>query len=791
MSSVTRNHAALARPPGPSPLISRRVDACWWTVSALERDVFRLRIAGKPGPDKTPSWAIVPRDWPDAAARLTQRRDALVLTTGGGQFRLACESGRWKLLDDGGNELFRGLSCGFVDGRPQLELALASGEKLFGLGEATGTFDRRGLVREFWNIDVLGHAPAIHPGLRSMYVSIPFAVSLRDGIAAGLFWDNAARQVWDMGATRFDRWTLTADSGVIDLYLIIGPSVEHVVGRLADLTGHMPLPPDWALGFHQCRYSYATRERVEEVAATFRRKRVPCDALYLDIDHLDGKRVFTFGKAFPRPGEMIRKLARQGFRTVCIVDPGVKNDPKFGVLRRGRKLDAFVKDASGRKDFLGEVWPGVSRFPDFLNANARAWWGREQARLSRLGVAGFWNDMNEPANFARPDKTLDPRAWHATDHGSRRHSEVHNLYGTEMARASREGAFSAAPNQRPFVITRAGSAGVQRHALVWTGDNSSTWQHFEDSLQMLLNLGLSGVPFCGCDAGGFLDNCTPELFVRWMQCAAFTPFFRAHTNTGTRDHEPWAFGPGAEAIVRQYIELRYQLLPYLKALFVEASRTGAPVMRPLLWHHQDDPVAAAVSDQFLLGRNLLVAPVTRPGTVARSVYLPVGDWCEFWSGQPVGGGRHVIVQAPIHYLPLFVRAGAVIPFRNVQQHLGEKPLTEVALHVWPGGMDSFEWREDDGETLAFERGGFCDRTLLASSSAGQCGRLVIGPAKGALASTVKRWRVVVRSCASRLMFKVNGRPVKSAFDRQNQLASLEVANAPEQILVEWRISGRK
>lgn len=755
------------------------------TLEVLDRDVFRLRAAPGLNLEPPPSWSVRPRNWPDPGVRWKFHRKSFTATTAAGQFKLHLETGRWTLTDDGGNELFAGSGFQFETGQPKFELALAPDEKLFGLGESTGPFDKRGLVREFWNIDVLGHAGAIHPGLRSLYVSIPFAVSLRNGVAAGLFWDNPARQVWDMGSTQLDRWQLGADSGAIDLYLITGPSVERVVGRFADLTGHMPLPPDWALGFHQCRYSYETRARVEEVAATFRRKRIPCDALYLDIDHLDGKRVFTFGRTFPKPGELIRKLALRGFKTVCIVDPGVKNDPKFGVLRRGRKLDAFVKNRSGKKDFLGEVWPGVSRFPDFLNARTRRWWGTEQRKLSRLGVAGFWNDMNEPANFARPDKTLDPRARHDTDHGPCRHAEVHNLYGTQMARASRDGALAVAPDLRPFVITRAGSAGVQRQALVWTGDNSSTWQHFEDSLQSLLNLGLSGVPFCGCDAGGFLDNCPPELFIRWMQCAAFTPFFRAHTNTGTRDHEPWAFGPAAEAIVRHYVELRYQLLPYLKSLFVEASSTGTPIMRPLFWHHQDDPVAAGISDQFLLGRNLLVAPVTRQGAVARSVYLPAGDWFEFRSGQRIAGSRHVVMRAPLEVLPLFVRSGAVIPFRDVQQHVAEKPLREVTLHVWPGGMDSFNWREDDGESLAHERGDFCERSVMASSSEAG-GRLVIGEARGKRASTVKTWRVLLRGCERKVVAKVAGRRAKTVFNKESGIACWEFPNSPRGVEIEWQ-----
>ena len=767
--------------PGAVDLLS---DECAVQLTALDRDVFRLRMARGPRLKTVVSWALLPRDWPDPTARWRFGRDFISATTAAGRFTIQLKTGRWQLFDDGGNELYRGEVSGFAAGKPTLELALAPDERLFGLGESTGTFDKRGLVREFWNIDVLGHAPAMHPGLRSLYVSIPFAVSLRGGIASGLFWDNPERQVWDMGSTRFDRWSLSADGGELDLYLITGPTVERVVSRFNELTGRMPLPPAWALGYHQCRYSYLTRRRVEEVARLFRRKRIPCDALYLDIDHMDGKRVFTFGKSFPQPAAMMRKLARQGFHTVCIVDPGVKNEAKFDVLRRGRKVDAFVKDRSGKRDFVGQVWPGVSRFPDFLNAATRRWWGREQGRLSRLGAAGFWNDMNEPANFARPDKTLDPLARHRTDHGPRRHTEVHNLYGREMARASREGALAARPNHRPFVITRAGWAGVQRHAIVWTGDNSSSWQHFEDSIQMLLNLGLSGVPFCGCDAGGFLDNCTPELFIRWMQCAVFTPFVRGHSNTGTIDHEPWAFGPAAETIIRRYLELRYQLLPYLQSLVIEATRTGAPIMRPLLWQYQDDPIASGIADQFLLGHDLLVAPITRQGMVARSVYLPAGGWFDFWSGERVAGGQLVVAHAPIHTLPLYVRAGAVIPFRDVQQFVGEKPLREVTLHIWPGGLSSSKWYEDDGVSNAHEHGEFCERDLLATSSdAG--GRLVIGAARGARASTLQTWRVLLRGVTRQVKVRVNGRPTTVHYARDSGIAAWEVADSSAEVKVEW------
>ena len=538
-------------------------------VTVLAEDLFRLRCARGVKLSEQPSWAVVKSVWRDVPARIRSTAHRVSIRTAGGSLTIQLADGRWELSDAKGAPAFTSSAgaTGFAGDQARVTLSLVEGESIFGLGETTATFNKRGLIREFWNIDVLGHVPAIYPGLRSLYVSIPFAISLRAGRAAGLFWDNPARQTWDLGQTKLDQWQMQAASGEIDLYLFLGPKIGNVVGRYTDLTGRMPLPPRWALGYHQCRYSYKTRRRVEAIASAFRRKQIPCDVLYLDIDHMDGYRVFTFGRNFSRPGELMARLEKQGFKVVTIVDPGVKDDPEFGVWKRGIAHKAFVKGPDGRKDFIGKVWPGAARFPDFLNSRVRAWWGAEQARLQRLGVAGFWNDMNEPANFGLPTKTLDEDCVHHTDYGQRRHAEAHNLYGMQMARASREGALAHRPNRRPFVITRAGYAGVQRYALVWTGDNSSTWEHLNDSLQMLLNLSVSGVPFCGSDVGGFLDSTTPELLVRWVQMGAFTPFFRNHSNIDTIDQEPWAFGQQTEVRCRRSIELRYQLLPYLYSCF--------------------------------------------------------------------------------------------------------------------------------------------------------------------------------------------------------------------------------
>jgi alpha-glucosidase len=481
---------------------------------------------------------------------------------------------------------------------------------------------------------------------------------------------------------------------------------------------------------------------------------------------------------------MVRKLAKAGFKIITIVDPGVKDDPTFGVLKRGEAISAFVRDPKEDKDYVGEVWPGAARFPDFLNARVREWWGDEQTHLQKLGVAGFWNDMNEPANFGLPVKTLPDECVHQSDFGPLSHACVHNVYGMQMARASREGALRRAPNRRPFIISRAAYAGVQRYALLWTGDSSSTWEHLADSVQMLLNLSVSGIPFCGADAGGFVDNCTGELLARWIQLAAFTPFFRNHSNIKTVDQEPWAFGRKVEAICRKYIELRYRLLPYLYGQFVEAHRRGTPIMRPLFWHFQDDSTATATGDQFLLGPGLLIAPILRQGATARSVYLPNGDWFDFDTGERLSGGRHVIALAELDRIPIYVRAGAIIPMIGVQQFVGEKTSREVELHLWPGGTGSLNWYEDDGQSMDYTRGIISERKITVTSEE-EGNLLQFGETTGPFRSTTKTWRIVFRNAHRALRVVVDGREHTTNFDRSRQRAEMTLPNRRGPMNLKW------
>jgi alpha-glucosidase len=772
-----------------SPSILCRWKEGLFSLEALSPGLFRLRITRGAELARKHSWAVVKTDWPPCPAQLSRTRNNLELATAEATFSLDLASGGWTMHDAFGLEIFAGEpgGSGFSSERAKVELRLQPHEQIFGLGETSGTFNKRGLLREFWNIDVLGHSAAIHPSLRMLYVSIPFGISMRHGRAGAVFWDNTHRQSWNIGQTDLDLWKMEAAHGEIDLYLFTGPSVAGIVQSFSELTGRMRLPPKWALGYQQCRYSYETRERVEEIAREFRARKIPCDAIYLDIHHMDEYRVFTFGPAFPKPAQMLKKLKAQGFKTVAIVDPGVKDDPGFGTFQRGRAIRAFVKQPNGKLDYKGKVWPSRSRFPDFTSQLARDWWAAEQAAFQKLGIDGFWNDMNEPADFSGPGKTLPEGCIHRSDAGVIKHQEAHNIYGMQMARASQDGALRHAPEKRPFIISRAGYAGIQRHAMVWTGDNSSWWEHLGDAIQMFLNLGLSGVPFCGGDVGGFLDHATGELLARWTQFAAFTPFFRNHSNIRTRDQEPWSFGPEIEEICRNFISLRYQMLPYFYCLFAQAQRDGSPIMRPMFWHWQNDPIAAAAGDQFLLGENLLVAPILRQGAHARSVYLPAGQWHDFWTDELLPGGRHALALASLERIPLFVRSGAILPFAPLQQFIGERNDSFITLNIWLGRSGKLDWHEDDGETNAYLQNGFSRRTISwTEAKRGQT--LSFSPAEGSFESAVKTWRVVLHGIRRPQKIKCDGKWFDADFDEEMGVAGFEIGNTAASINLE--IKGR-
>lgn len=573
-------------------------------------------------------------------------------------------------------------------------------DHFFGLGEKGSPLDKRGASLVNWNHDAAEHDPWTDP----LYQTHPFALVLNGGRAHGIFFDNTWRSFFDFGKTSRSSWSFGADGGELNYYFIAGPKPSDVVQRYASLVGTPHLPPLWALGYQQCRWSYDSARRVRQIAGQFRRRRIPCDTIYIDIDYMDGFRSFTWHpKRFAQPRKLLKELAGKGFRLVAIVDPGIKAEKGYFVYDSGVAGDHFVRGASGDL-YIGKVWPGESVWPDYTRAATRRWWGDLYKRLLEDGVTGIWNDMNEPADFSFADGTVPLSVRHDNDGQPCDHRAAHNVYGMQMARATFEGMQRLRPGVRPFVLTRAGYSGVQRYAAVWTGDNLSSWEHLRMSIPMLLNMSLSGVVFCGADIGGFRGYPSAELFTRWLQLGVFYPLMRTHT-AGGREQDPWAFGKKHEAYNRAAIELRYVLLPYLYSEFAHAAKTGLPVLRPVLFDFPDHPKVHRCEHEFMFGRQVFVAPVVQEGATSRKFSLPAGEWYDFDTADARAGGQEVEIPVTIETIPMFARAGAIIPTREVRQHTGEKALKELTLIVFPGsGRGAFF--NDDGSTYEYTRGRF-------------------------------------------------------------------------------------
>ena len=679
-----------------------RTDSGSLRVDVLAEDCLRVRLAPDGVFSEPFSYAVEKTVWEPVDFTVAEDDEGVTIQAGDTRCRVARASARLTVTDSAGRVI-----CEDDEGitwrghQVRLSQRLAPGESGHGLGERAFGLNLRGRTYTLWNKDPIGYNRGDDP----INLSIPFYLGLRGTNAYGIFWDNAARGRVSVGASGAeDELVFEAEAGELRYYLLTGPTALQVLERYTELTGRMPMPPLWALGYHQCRWSYMTEEEVREIAAEFRQRRIPCDAIYLDIDYMDGFRCFTWNRQrFPDPPRMIADLRKQGFKVVTIIDPGIKVDRRYAVCESGLREGAFLKYPDG-KLFVAPVWPGNCYFPDFTSPDVRAWWGRQYAGLLADGVAGFWNDMGEPAIFgfggAAPDMPdYVPHDWEGR---GTTHLEAHNVYGMLMGRATREGLEHLAPERRHLVIVRAAFAGAQRYASSWTADNVSAWDHLRLSISMCLNLGLSGLSFTGPDIGGFAGNADGELFTRWVQLGVLLPFFRGHTAKGTARHEPWAFGQPYEDINRRYIELRYRLLPYLYTAFAECAVHGWPIIRPLAF---EDPAFADCDDQYLLGNALLAAPVVEQGAAQRTVRLPAGDWYDYWSGKRYEGGASYDVAAPLDMLPLFVRGGSVIPHWPVMQHTGEQTVEQLLLRVYVGHGQTALY-EDAGEGKDYQDGVF-------------------------------------------------------------------------------------
>jgi alpha-glucosidase len=740
-------------------------------VTALRDDVLRVRMWKDKEPEDA-SWAVLP------SAR-TSTVPVTAEPTGFATKALRVTIDPQLLLtvsDLAGNVLQQDAAPVLWEGtRFQVSKKNSWDDHYFGLGDKPGPLDRKFETFTMWNTDAFGWQESTDP----IYKSIPFFLNMNHGRALGVFLDNTWRTNFDFAHTDLDRTTFGAVNGPIDYYLLYGPEPKAVVRTWAWLTGPTPLPPLWALGFQQSRYSYFPESQLREVATRLRKDRIPSDVLWLDIDYQHKNWPFTVNEeAFPNFPGLVKDMAKENFKMVVITDLHIAHQPNVGYAPydSGTAGDQFVKNPDGSV-YVAPVWPGPSVFPDFTQASTREWWGTLYKQFVSEGVAGFWNDMNEPAIFQTPSKTMPGDIQHRINEPgfekrTATHLEIHNVYGMQNARATEQGMLTLRPNERPFVMSRAGYAGAQRYTTTWTGDNSSTWNHLRMTVPQLVNLGLSGFSLAGADVGGFAGSPPPDLLTKWIEVSAFQPIDRDHSAKGTRMHEVWVDGPAQEAIRRRFIEARYRLMPYLYTVAEETSHDGMPINRPLFLefpHATPDGSPFDLTEggsEFLVGASILVAPNPSPEEVAPYVVrLPPGTWYDYWSGKQyvrampgekldleqrdlVVAEKQLQVTPKLDQLPVYVRGGTILPIAPLTQSTAETPVGPLTLRVYPSiekdappcGGDVYA---DDGHTFGFRQGEYARIHFTCTVAANGAVHVTIGKQEGSWKPWWKSYRIEV------------------------------------------------
>lgn len=592
----------------------------------------------------------------------------------------------------------------------KMSKAVNDRESYYGLGDKPEHLNLKGKRFQNWVTDSYAYGRDTDP----IYKAIPFYTGLHHNKAYGIFFDNTFRSYFDFGAERRNVTSFWAQGGEMNYYFFYGPKMQDVVESYTDLTGKPhQLPPLWALGYHQCKWSYYPESKVKQITSNFRKLKIPCDAIYLDIDYMDGFRCFTWNKEyFPDPKRMVKELSDDGFKTVVIIDPGIKVDKNYSVFTEALEKDYFCKRADGPY-MKGKVWPGECYFPDFTNPEVRNWWsGLFKELIEDIGVKGVWNDMNEPAVMEVPNKTFPDDVRHDYEGNPSSHRKAHNVYGMQMARATYQGLKKFAYPKRPFVITRAAYSGTQRYTSTWTGDNVATWEHLWIANVQAQRMAMSGFSFAGSDIGGFAEQPQGELFTRWIQLGVFHPFCRVHSSGDHGDQEPWAFDDDVTDIVRKFVEIRYQLLPYLYTAFWNLIDHGTPLLKSLVMYDQEDHQTHYRTDEFVYGNHILVCPIQEPNAKGRRMYIPRGKWYNWWTDEVVDGGKEKWVDAEIDSMPIFVKEGAVIPKYPIQQYVGEKKIDEVTLDIYyKEGKERSQLFDDAHDGYDYTKGRYSLRTF--------------------------------------------------------------------------------
>ena len=783
--------------------IEIRAGSALLQITALRDDILRIRISPERQLPETASWAVLERPR-SKTVNVQPISDAASIGFRTAQLDVRVERSPLRLVV---RDLALKVVCADAIGRPAsfqpggftVYKDMPADEHYFGLGDKTGLFDRRNQAYTLWNRDIAPQE-AIDP----IYKSVPFFIAVNPTRSYGIFLDNTWRTWFDFGKQARNAYAFGAEGGPLDYYILYGPSPKQVVEAYGYLTGTPPLPPIWAFGFQQSRYSYTPDSQVREIANRLRQDQIPSDVIWLDIDYQFRNRPFTVDpKAFPDFPKLVADLRKQHFRTVTITDLHIAHAPNEGYAPydSGHAGDHFVKNPDG-SEYVGIVWPGPAVFPDFTRARTRDWWGSLYQQFVQDGVAGFWNDMNEPAVFDGPAFTMPLDSVHRIEEPgfaarTATHAEIHNIMGLENARATYEGLLKLRPEERPFVLTRATFAGGQRYGFTWTGDNTATWNHLRLAIQQVLNLGLSGISFVGADVGGFNESPAPELLTRWTQIAAFGPFFRNHSGKGTLPHEVWNAGSEKEAICRRYIETRYRLLPYIYTLAEEASRTGLPLMRPIFLEFPETISGfGGLDSEFLLGPSLLVAPQSFGETLDDyTVSYPKGQWFDFWTGakaaipppepsiaERVKAGPDADFPEPprIHptlgTLPVYVRGGSIVPLQPAIQNTDEVPQGPLELRVYPGSDCRGSIYLDDGHSFRYQQGEYL-RQSFTCESAGKSIRVHFGARQGSYAPWWKNLDIVIYDWPTEgadAKLSTGTTPLKTSYDQASRALHVQL-----------------
>lgn len=740
-------------------------------VTALRDDVLRVRVWPEGHEPENVSWAVLPTALHSTAAVTPEAHGfatgKLHVVVGPSLALTVSDLGGHVLQQDAERIVRRGKDF-------RVFKQSTEDDHFFGLGDKPGPLDRVGEAFTMWNTDHFAWQESTDP----IYKSIPFFLQMRAGRTLGVFFNNTFRSFFDFGRENPDEYSFGAEDGPLDYFLLYGPEPKQVLSTYAWLTGPTPLPPLWSLGFQQSRYTYSPESQLLEVEQRLRADHIPTDALWLDIDFQKNNMPFTVDpQRFPNFPQLVKKLAADQFHLVVITDLHIARQPGGGYAPydSGVAGDRFVKLPDG-STYVGVVWPGPSVFPEFTQAQTRAWWGSLFKDFVADGVAGFWNDMNEPAVFGVPTKTMPDDVQHRIDEPgfakrTTSHREIHNLYGMLNTEGTYEGMLALRPNERPFVMTRASFAGGQRYAVTWTGDNSSTWNHLRMTMPQLMNLGLSGFSMAGADVGGFAGSPSPELLTKWLEVAAFQPIDRDHSAKGTRPHEVWVDGPAQEFIRRHFIEERYRLLPYLYTAAEGTSHDGIPLMRPLFVefpHATTDEHPIDLDDfgsEFLVGKDLLVAPNPSPDEIAPyEVHLPPGTWYDYWTGEQfernsrtqardleqrdkLNANKPLMIQPSLEVLPVYVRGGSILPIEPLTQSTEEKPVGPLTLRIYPATDPTMpcsgEVYTDDGHSFAYREDHYARVRFSCSLAPDGSMAVRVAPQEGSFAPWWTHYRVEI------------------------------------------------